>query len=302
MTAARTRLGALSLLSRGAARAQPLGRSARAVAHAADDRPPYRRAGSGARHRRCSPARSTGCSRPMRPSSSCPTPRRWRVGRRAQRAASGKLAGDTRRGAAHRQRNDRRRGAAADAREPSRAASAHRVELVLSNRSEDLLRRDVDLAVATCGPRRRGSLAKKIGDVTLGLHAHRRYLEAPRHAAQPRRSRGPRADRLRPGNACRAVAAGQGPALLARHVRAAHRQRSRAPRRHPRRLRHRRLPGALGRRDADLVRLLPRHFAFELEIWLVMHENLRASRRMRAVFDHLGSSFSVYVGSERRRT
>ena len=55
----------------------------------------------------------------------------------------------------------------------------------------------------------------------------------------------------------------------------------------------------IARRDADLVRLLPRHFAFALEVWLVMHENLRASPRMRAVFDHLGRQLSIYVASER---
>jgi DNA-binding transcriptional LysR family regulator len=56
----------------------------------------------------------------------------------------------------------------------------------------------------------------------------------------------------------------------------------------------------IGRRDADLVRLLPRQLAFDLEIWLVMHENLRASPRMRAVFDHLGRELSVNIDGEQR--
>jgi hypothetical protein len=46
---------------------------------------------------------------------------------------------------------------------------------------------------------------------------------------------------------------------------------------------------------------VPGRFAFNLEIWLVMHENLRASPRMRAVLDHLGSALSTYVEGERRR-
>ena len=58
----------------------------------------------------------------------------------------------------------------------------------------------------------------------------------------------------------------------------------------------------IARRDADLVRLMHKHFAFNLEIWLVMHENLRASPPMRAVFDHLGRSLSAYVGKAPRRT
>jgi hypothetical protein len=46
---------------------------------------------------------------------------------------------------------------------------------------------------------------------------------------------------------------------------------------------------------------LPKHFAFDLEIWLAMHENLRTSPRMRAVFDHPGGRLLLYVGSERRK-
>jgi hypothetical protein len=43
----------------------------------------------------------------------------------------------------------------------------------------------------------------------------------------------------------------------------------------------------IGRRETDLVRLLPRQFGSVLDIWLVMYENLRASPRQRAVFDNL---------------
>jgi len=53
----------------------------------------------------------------------------------------------------------------------------------------------------------------------------------------------------------------------------------------------------LGRRSPGLVRILPRQFAIELEIWLVMHEDLRTSRRMRVVFDHLAAALSRYVRS-----
>ncbi len=39
-----------------------------------------------------------------------------------------------------------------------------------------------------------------------------------------------------------------------------------------------------------LVRLLPEH-RFELPLWAAMHEDLRTSRRVRAVFDHLVQAF-----------
>ena len=43
----------------------------------------------------------------------------------------------------------------------------------------------------------------------------------------------------------------------------------------------------IARRDPQLVRLLPEAFAVPLETWLVMHEDLRASVRVRRTFDHL---------------
>jgi DNA-binding transcriptional LysR family regulator len=52
------------------------------------------------------------------------------------------------------------------------------LELVVSDEIRDLLRRDVDLAVRNVRPTQAGLLAKRIGTVTLGLHAHHRYLEA----------------------------------------------------------------------------------------------------------------------------
>jgi DNA-binding transcriptional LysR family regulator len=140
------------------------------------------------------------------------------------------------------------------------------------------------------------------GDVTLGLHAHRRYLEAhgrPRHpdhlkhhaligydqetpVVRSLQAKGMRLSRdmfaLRTDNdlarLLAAIRTGYGIGVC-------------------------QVP--IARRDA-LVRLLPRHFAFNLEIWLVMHESMRTSPRMRAVLDHLGSVLSAYVGTPPRRT
>ncbi|RPI33808.1 MAG: LysR family transcriptional regulator [Hyphomicrobiaceae bacterium] len=176
------------------------------------------------------------------------------------------------------------------------------LELVVSNQVRDLLRRDVDLAVRNVRPTQTGLVAKKIGDVTLGLHAHRRYLKShgtPRTiddlkdhaligydqetpAVRSLQAKGMRFSRdmfaLRTDNDLAhlaAIRAGYGIGIC-------------------------QVP--IGLREPYLIRLLPRHFVFNLEIWLVMHENLRTSPRMRAVFDHLGSALSTYVDAERRRT
>jgi DNA-binding transcriptional LysR family regulator len=171
------------------------------------------------------------------------------------------------------------------------------IELVISNQMSDLLRRQVDIAVRHIRPTQTGLVARKIGTVTLGLHAHRRYLEAhglPRGLADHTghtligfdqetasvrylQGKGMRFAResfaLRTDNDLAhlaAIRAGFGIGLC-------------------------QVP--LGRRDPGLVRLLPRQFAFDLEFWLVMHERLRSSPRLRAAFDHLGKELSDYVAA-----
>jgi len=36
--------------------------------------------------------------------------------------------------------------------------------------------------------------------------------------------------------------------------------------------------------------------AFELEMWLAMHEDLAGTRRIRAVFNHLAAGLTAYAG------
>ena len=175
------------------------------------------------------------------------------------------------------------------------------LELVASDEVRDLLRRDVDLAVRNVRPTQTGLLAKKIGTVTLGLHAHRRYLEAhgiPRtpedlsdHGLIGYDQETPAVRTLQASGMhfTRAMFALRTDSHLAQlaAIRAGYG------------IGICQVP--LGRRDADLVQLLPKHFAFGLEVWLVMHENLRGNPRMRAVFDHLDGQLPLYVGGERRK-
>jgi DNA-binding transcriptional LysR family regulator len=176
------------------------------------------------------------------------------------------------------------------------------LELVVSNEVSDLLRRDVDLAVRNVRPTQTALVAKKIGEVALGLHAHRRYLErhgTPRSAddlkshaligydretpvVRSLQAKGLRLSRnmfaLRTDNQLAqlaAIRAGYGIGIC-------------------------QVP--IGRRDTDLVRLLPRQIGFALDIWLVVHENLRARPRLRAVFDNLSAALSIYAGARKRWT
>ena len=51
----------------------------------------------------------------------------------------------------------------------------------------------------------------------------------------------------------------------------------------------------IAERDPNLVPVLEGQFAFELEAWVVMHEDLKGDRRMRLLFDHLGDGLKAWI-------
>jgi len=51
------------------------------------------------------------------------------------------------------------------------------IELVLSNRIDDLLLRQADIAIRMLRPTQEALVTRRAGNITLGLHAHRRYLQ-----------------------------------------------------------------------------------------------------------------------------
>ena len=51
----------------------------------------------------------------------------------------------------------------------------------------------------------------------------------------------------------------------------------------------------IARRSDDLVPILPGVFQMTLEIWLVMHRDLRSAPRVRLLFDWLAQGLSDYV-------
>jgi len=169
------------------------------------------------------------------------------------------------------------------------------IELVASNRVENLLLREADIAVRMVAPVQEALVARRIGAVELGFHARRDYLRragTPRSMAELEQHALIGFDRetafirqlreqrqipeqidfaLRTDNdlaQLAAIRAGFGIGVC--HV-------------------------PLGRRDRRLVRLLPRAFAVYLETWIAMHENLRDTPRCRAVFDALAAGLAAYI-------
>jgi DNA-binding transcriptional LysR family regulator len=174
------------------------------------------------------------------------------------------------------------------------------IELVLSNRREDLLRREVDIAVRMVRPTQSALVARHIGRIALGLFAKRCYLRSHGEPGDLDAvwqhpiigfDRDPYGARLLSPNGIAltpdlftlrtdndlaqlaAIRAGFGIGVC---------------------------QIGIARREPDFVQVLPDAFGFELEVWVAMHEGLRATRRMRLMFDHLAAELRVYVASSRR--
>lgn len=167
-----------------------------------------------------------------------------------------------------------------------------------TNRNEDVLRREADIAVRMARPTQEGLVARMIGVVALGLHARRDLLDRhgmPETIADVRRYGviGPEHDNeilrsLRFGGVqvqptdfsfrsdsdvaqLAALRAGAGIGVC-------------------------QIP--LAARDPSLVRLLPDLFEYPLETWMVTHEDLRGVARIRAVFDHLAEGLTDYLRAQ----
>jgi DNA-binding transcriptional LysR family regulator len=169
------------------------------------------------------------------------------------------------------------------------------LELALSNRNEDLLRRDADIAVRMVRPRQKSLLARRIGKTAIGFYAHRDYLkrygipktiaELEKHCLigfdQDARS----LQRLGPlpqevtrdhfGFRCdsdpaqfAALRAGVGIGGCQHHI---------------------------ARRFDELVPVLAKAIRFELEVWIAMHEDMKSTARVRMLFDHLAAGLAAFV-------
>ena len=172
---------------------------------------------------------------------------------------------------------------------------ALKIELVLTNRVQDLLRREADIAVRMTPPKQELLIARRVGMVEVGFHAHQTYLnehgtpnslqdlaqhvligfdeETPfvrtARKALPVWRRD--AFTLRTDNDLAQLAlirSGAGIGIC---------------------------QVVLAKRDPRLVRVLPNHFAFSMETWLTMHEDLRHSPRCKIAFDALLAGLQRHV-------
>ena len=169
------------------------------------------------------------------------------------------------------------------------------IELALSNRTEDLLRREADLALRMARPRQQALVARRLGGVGIGLYAHRRYAAAhglPRSLEEL--AQHPLIGFDRDDSSWRSVG---DIALGVTRERFAFRSDSDLAQLAALRAgfgiggcQH-----AIAGRSRELVPVLPRTVRFRLEMWLALHEDLRASRRVRLLFDHLAEELAGYA-------
>ena len=172
------------------------------------------------------------------------------------------------------------------------------IELVLSNRQEDLLRRDADIAVRMTRPTQNALTARRVGAARIGFYAHRSYLQkhgAPQSMAELAGHTLIGYDRVPPPRG----ALEQIDVEMSRDLFALRTDSDLAQ------LAAMRAgfgicacQAAIAERDPNLTPVLADQFGFELEAWVVMHEDLKSSRRMRLMFDHLVEGMKGFV-SER---
>jgi DNA-binding transcriptional LysR family regulator len=172
-------------------------------------------------------------------------------------------------------------------------------ELHLSNLTEDLLHRSADIAVRMVRPTQTGLVARKLGATVIGFYAHRRYLQGrpvPQTPADLADLRVIGFDR----DLMAVEAMGEAGIPLTRETF------SLLTDSHLAQLAAIRAGYGVGvcqvgiaRRDPDLIRLLPEAFAVPLDTWLVMHEDLRSSLRVRSLFDHLAAGLTAYLATSR---
>lgn len=171
------------------------------------------------------------------------------------------------------------------------------IELVLSNRTDDLLRRDADIAVRMLRPTQGALTAQKIGEVRLGLFAHERYIA--RHGVPETIEALPRFHVIgfdREDRSARALA--QGVIALTREIFSVRSDNDLAQ--------FAAIRAGLGigacqhglaARHPELKPVLAGQLNFKLETWLVMHEDQRASRPVRLAFDALAEGLRRWTAN-----
>ena len=173
------------------------------------------------------------------------------------------------------------------------------IELVLSNRVQDLLHREADIAIRMTTPIQEQLIARRVGSIELGLHASTAYLA--RHGAPESTE-----DLLK-----HALVGFDRNTPFIRNVLKKYPQLNRdlfsiRTDSDVAQLSLIRAGAGIGICQVQLAngyvplqRILPHFFSLYLDTWLVMHEDLRNSRCCKLVFDVLSKGLAEYIYPKR---
>ncbi len=174
-----------------------------------------------------------------------------------------------------------------------------RIELVLTNRTENLLRREADIAVRMKRPTQEALVARKIGDIPIRLYAHESYINTfgvPKTAAEIGRHRAIGPDslsnemditgnldlgKLHSGMVLKSDSDLAQLALIRAGCGIGG------------------IQVQLAARNPQLIPVLHNQFSIDMEMWLVTHEDMIGSRPVRLFFDHLARHLSAYVRQQK---
>jgi DNA-binding transcriptional LysR family regulator len=174
------------------------------------------------------------------------------------------------------------------------------LELVLSNKSEDLLQREADIAVRMLRPTQKALIAKKLGRVDVGLFAHQRYAKA--HGLP--RSLPEMAQHTLIGEDQETVAMRLGQQHGMAITREMFQFRCDNDLAQLAALRAGMGIGGchlgIARRDSALLSVLPETLTFSMEMWLVTHGDLRSNPLVMGLFRYLTEHLSAYALSSLR--
>jgi len=175
------------------------------------------------------------------------------------------------------------------------------IELAVSNRMENLLRREADIAVRMVRPTQKALYAKSLGKVAIGFYAHQSYVRSrglPNSLAElsqhdligydqdvvmqqlvrqfgldlPRGDLSFRADNDLAQLAALRAGLGIGGCQT-----------------------------GIARRDPALVPVLADQLRLRLDMWLVTHPDLRSNRRVMGLFKFLAGELAQYAQSSSRQ-
>ena len=169
------------------------------------------------------------------------------------------------------------------------------IELALSNRNENLLLREADIAIRMVRPEQKNLVARKIGEVPVLFYAHKSYAKRrglPRTLAELAGHDIIGYDTQPP------IGFGAGD-LNMRVTREMFALRTDSDLAQVALLRAGAGIGGLQRqlaaRERNLLPVLHGAIKLPLEMWLVMHEDLRTTRRVRLIYDALAEGLGEYV-------